>query len=82
MANKLLISCPNPLDANLVKAGLEDAGIHCSLENENFSSMIPLNYNSQGMGVRVMVADEDYEDALKFIESDNSNLIGNDPENI
>jgi hypothetical protein len=29
-----------------------------------------------------MVADEDYEDALKFIESDNSNLIGNDPENI
>ena len=75
MANKLLISCPNPLDANLVKSGLEDAGIHCLLENENFSSMIPLYYNSQGMGVRVMVADEDYEDALQIIESDNSDVI-------
>ena len=75
MGMKLLIICPNPIDANLIKAGLEDAGIICFLDNENFSSLIPLYFNSKGMGVRVMVAEEDYEEAMKFIAEDHSEEI-------
>ncbi len=55
-----------PIEAHIVKAMLEDNGIHCFVKDEYMVNMNWLYSNAVG-GVKVMVGDDDYEKALELI---------------
>ena len=66
---KTIAAYNNPMDAHLLRARLEGSGIAAYLRDEN---MIPLDWlaaNAVG-GIRVDVADEDYERALQVLRED------------
>lgn len=50
----------NPIEANIVKARLEDAEIPCFLTDENVATIQPL-YNQAIGGVKLNVFDKDVE---------------------
>ncbi|CAM4064720.1 Putative signal transducing protein [Pedobacter westerhofensis] len=48
----------NPIEANIVRARLEDSGFKCFLQDENISTIQPL-YNQAVGGVKLMVFEKD-----------------------
>ncbi|MCF0214426.1 MAG: DUF2007 domain-containing protein [Muribaculaceae bacterium] len=54
------------IDARMAQSLLEDAGIKCVLDNETFSRIYPIGFNSIG-GIRLMVFESDLERAEKIL---------------
>ncbi|MEO8147898.1 MAG: DUF2007 domain-containing protein [Bacteroidia bacterium] len=62
----------NPISANIIKARLEENGVHCFLSDENMVTLYPI-YNLAVGGIRLNIFEEDLEEA---------NLILNEKENL
>ncbi len=56
------------IDAHIAQATLEEEGIASILENEIFSRLYPIGFNSIG-GIRLMVKNRDLERAKEIISS-------------
>ena len=69
-----LATIDNSLTANVLKTKLENEGIPCFLNNENFANMMPFYYNMLGSGVRVMVPTDQLECAREIAKIDNGEL--------
>ena len=65
---KTLASFSQPVEAHLLRLRLEAEGITAYLRDENMIALDWLYSNALG-GVKVDVADEDYEAALRIFES-------------
>ncbi|MDB6128162.1 MAG: phosphoenolpyruvate synthase, partial [Verrucomicrobia bacterium] len=63
-----LASFSQPIGAHLLRARLEGSGIASYVRDENMVAVDWLYSNALG-GVKVDVADEDYERALQVMES-------------
>lgn len=48
----------DPMEANIIRAKLEDSGFHCFLNNEIISTLQPLNNQAYG-GIKLMVFERD-----------------------
>ena len=66
---KTLASFNLPMDAYLLRARLEGSGIIAYVRDENLITLDWLYSNAVG-GVKVDVADEDYEKALELLNSE------------
>ncbi len=66
---KMLASFSQPMDAYLLRARLEGSGITAYVRDENLITLDWLYSNAVG-GVKVDVADEDYERARELLDSD------------
>jgi hypothetical protein len=62
----------NPIEANIIRAKLEDSGFHCFLKDENISTLQPL-YNQAYGGVKLMVFERDTAQ-IDLLLSDESGL--------
>jgi hypothetical protein len=69
-----LATFDNSLTANMLKSKLENEGIPCFLNNENFTNMMPLYFNMLGSGVRVMVPTDQLERAKEIAKIDSGQL--------
>jgi len=74
MKTKILRACQTPFEANLIKAKLEAAGIPSFLANENYSTLYPVMANLLGSGVKVMVNEEDMEQAMQLLADEFENF--------
>lgn len=68
-----LITCENPVEANILEGKLESEGIRCFLTHENFSNLMPHFTGILGAGVQVMIEEKDYEQAKKWIKTNSQN---------
>lgn len=60
----------NPIEANIVRARLEDSGYHCFLQDENINTIQPL-YNQAVGGVKLMVFERDVPQIDLLLAEDN-----------
>ncbi|MBB5637069.1 hypothetical protein HDF26_004298 [Pedobacter cryoconitis] len=78
MTDKIILykSFYNPIEANIIRARLEDSGIPCFLVDENISTIQPL-YNQAVGGVKLMVFEKD---TLKIdsLLAENNDLVDNE----
>jgi hypothetical protein len=63
-----LLTCKNPIEANIIKGRLENEGINCFLTNENFSNLMPHFNGMLGAGVQVMIKETDFDEAIELLE--------------
>ncbi|MBC6111584.1 DUF2007 domain-containing protein [Pedobacter fastidiosus] len=72
----------NPIEANIIKARLEDSGFSCFLADENVSTIQPL-YNQAIGGVKLIVFERDVDQINQLLAEDNSDLVddGEETEN-
>ncbi|MDE7411745.1 MAG: DUF2007 domain-containing protein [Paramuribaculum sp.] len=56
------------IEAHIAQAALEEEGLTCILENEIFSRLYPIGFNSIG-GIRLMVKSRDMERAGEIVDS-------------
>ncbi|MBB6236049.1 ribosomal protein L40E [Pedobacter sp. AK013] len=61
----------NPMEANIIKAKLEDSGFACFLADENVATLNPL-YNQAIGGVKLIVFERDVEAINALLIEDNS----------
>lgn len=61
----------NPMEANIIKAKLEDSGFACFLADGNVSTIQPL-YNQAIGGVKLIVFERDVEAISALLAEDNS----------
>lgn len=61
----------NPMEANIIKAKLEDSGFACFLADENVATLNPL-YNQAIGGVKLIVFERDVEAINHLLAEDNS----------
>ena len=59
---------PNDTEARIAQAALENAGIESILDNDIFSRIYPIGFNSLG-AIRLMVKGRDLQRALDIISS-------------
>jgi len=64
----------NPIEANIIKARLEDSGFACFLADENVSTIQPL-YNQAIGGVKLIVFERDVEAINALLAEDNSETV-------
>lgn len=64
----------NPMEANIIKAKLEDSGFACYLADENFATLNPL-YNQAIGGVKLIVFERDIEAINALLAEDNSLVL-------
>lgn len=64
----------NPIEANIIKARLEDSGFSCFLADENVSTIQPL-YNQAIGGVKLIVFERDVEAINALLAEDHSNMV-------
>jgi hypothetical protein len=65
----------NPIEANIIKARLEDSGFSCFLADENVSTIQPL-YNQAIGGVKLIVFERDVEAIHALLAEDHSETVG------
>jgi hypothetical protein len=61
----------DPMEANIIKAKLEDSGFACFLADENVATLNPL-YNQAIGGVKLIVFERDVEAINALLAEDNS----------
>lgn len=61
----------NPMEANIIRAKLEDSGFACFLADENVATIQPL-YNQAIGGVKLIVFERDVEAINTLLAEDNS----------
>jgi len=64
----------NPIEANIIKARLEDSGFACFLADENVSTIQPL-YNQAIGGVKLIVFERDVEAINTLLAEDYSKTV-------
>ena len=64
----------NPMEANIIKAKLEDSRFACYLADENFATLNPL-YNQAIGGVKLIVFERDIEAINALLAEDNSLVL-------
>ncbi|WP_462248368.1 putative signal transducing protein [Ekhidna sp.] len=70
MKSKVLITCKNSIEAQLIKNQLGNEGIESYLFNENFSNLMPYMHNIMGSGVQVAVLESDFAKAREILKLD------------
>jgi len=60
----------NPIEANIIKARLEDSGFACFLADENVATLNPL-YNQAIGGVKLIVFERDVEEINALLAEEN-----------
>lgn len=65
----LIQSFNNPIDAHIIKGLLESNGIESCLFDENIAYTNPVLTTAVGR-IKLMVREEDYEDAIKVLRSE------------
>jgi len=73
MNDKTVVYCNyyNPIEANIIKARLEDSGFSCFLADENVSTINPL-FNQAIGGVKLIVFERDVEQIKEMLAEVNS----------
>lgn len=66
-----LITCNDAMKAHILQGALENEGIESILHNENFSTLYK-SCVSNIAGVDILVADEDYENAVQVLKDNDS----------
>ena len=66
----ILTTCDDAFKAHVLEGALESEGIESILHNERACNLMPNMNGIMGMGVQVLVLEEDYEAALKVLEID------------
>ena len=66
-----LITCNDAMKAHILQGALENEGIESILHNENFSTLYK-SCVSNIAGVDILVADEDYENAVQVLRDNDS----------
>ena len=66
-----LITCNDAMKAHILQGALENEGIESILHNENFSTLYKSCVSSIA-GVDILVADEDYENAVQVLKDNDS----------
>ncbi len=66
----ILTTCDDAFKAHVLQGALESEGIESILHNEIACNLMPNMNGIMGMGVQVLVLEEDYEAALKVLEID------------
>ncbi len=71
MSDKIIVYSTfyNPIEANIIKAKLEDAGIRCFLTDENVATIQPL-FNQAIGGVKLNVFEKDVEQINVLLADD------------
>ncbi|QIL38742.1 DUF2007 domain-containing protein [Pedobacter sp. HDW13] len=64
----------NPIEANIIKARLEDSGFSCFLADENVATLNPL-YNQAIGGVKLIVFERDVEAINALLAEDHSETV-------
>jgi ABC-type nickel/cobalt efflux system permease component RcnA len=64
----------NPIEANIIKARLEDSGFSCFLADENVATINPL-YNQAIGGIKLIVFERDVDQINQLLAEDNSGLV-------
>lgn len=62
-----LATFDNSLTANMLKSKLENEGIPCFLNNENFTNIMPHYFSMLGSGVKVLVPTDQLEKAKEML---------------
>lgn len=70
----------NPMEANIIKAKLEDSGFACFLVDENVATLNPL-YNQAIGGVKLIVFERDIE-AINALLAEGNSLAFESPDEI
>lgn len=72
---KTIATCSQPQEATLIQLRLEAVGITAYLRDETVIQLQPFYSNLLG-GVKVEVADSDYEAAIEFLKADSGDETG------
>lgn len=64
----VLVTLDNSIDANLLRAKLEQVGIPCFLNNEHITNTLPHYFNMLGSGVQVMVPSDQLSHAQEIAQ--------------
>ncbi len=67
MKTTLLTTVNTAVEAHLIKGMLNNNGIECMITNENVSTILPHYNNMLGGGIRIMVAEEDFDKAITLV---------------
>lgn len=60
----------NSVRAHIVKSLLKSNGIGCAVKEDNFASVLPV-HDSSSTGVKILVREDDFEEALAILERSN-----------
>lgn len=71
MKTVTLMTCDDAMQAHILQGALENEGIESILHNENFSTLYRNCVNSIA-GVDILVAEEDYEKAVRVLRENQS----------
>ena len=64
----------NPMEANIIRAKLEDSGFDCFLADENLATLNPF-YNQAIGGVKLIVFERDAEAIDQLLKEDNNESL-------
>jgi hypothetical protein len=64
----VLISCPDSIEANILKGALENAGIECFLSEDNHSPVFPTNSGTFDGSIQIYVDEQDLAKAQQIIQ--------------
>ncbi len=70
MKTTLLTTVNSAVEAHLIKGMLNNNGIECMITNENVSTILPHYNNMLGGGIRIMVAEEDFDKAYQLVNNE------------
>lgn len=65
---KKLVSCKNRMEAEIIKSKLKAFGIDVIIESDDISYLRP-DLNQASGAVKILVAEDDFEDALKIFKA-------------
>ncbi len=71
MKTTLLTTVNSAVEAHLIKGMLSNNGIECMITNENVSTILPHYNNMLGGGIRIMVAEENFDQAYQLLNNQN-----------
>lgn len=72
MQTKILLTCDDVLEANLIKGRLHSEGNPCFLTNENYTNLTPHHRGMIGSGIQLIVHSMDYDRAIQVLEINNT----------
>ena len=64
----VLITCPDPIEANILKGAIENAGIECFLSEANPSAIFPSTIGDLDGAVAIYVDEKDLAKAQQVIQ--------------
>jgi hypothetical protein len=64
----VLITCPDAIEANILKGALENAGIECFLSENDHSPVFPTNSGFIDGNIHIFVDEKDLAKAQQIIQ--------------